>query len=202
MQYAMVIDLAKCIGCNACTIACKINNSVPSGIFWTQVLTEERGEYPNAHMEFTPILCMHCRNAPCVNTCPTGASQQTESGIVWIDYNKCIGCRACIIACPYNARSFNFGEPKGYYPEKGYTEQEKAGYREFIPGIVTKCDFCMDRVEEGKDPACVQTCVAKVRYFGDLDDPGSEINRLIVSRNGAPIYPEMGAEPSVYYLPR
>ena len=202
MRYAMIIDLTKCVGCNACTIACKTNNGTPAGIFWSRVLTEERGSYPNARMEFTPILCMHCKNAPCVRTCPTGASQKLEDGLVWIDEDKCIGCRSCILACPYEARSINEGKPKCYYPEKGYTDQEKAQFTTFISGVVTKCNFCMDRVREGKEPACVQTCVAKARHFGDLDDPESNLNRLICLRGGATLLSDFGTEPSVFYLPR
>ena len=202
MRYAIIIDLTKCIGCNACTVACKTNNSTPSGILWARVVTEENGTYPNARMEFTPILCMHCKEAPCVRACPSGASQKLENGITWIDDNKCIGCRACIAACPYDARSYNEGEPEGYYPEKGYTEQEKANFSKFKQGIVTKCDFCLDRIKEGKDPSCVQTCVAKARHFGDLDDPDSELHRLISTRGGITLFSEFGTEPSVYYLPR
>ena len=106
MRYAMIIDLTKCVGCNACTIACKTNNGIQAGIFWSRVITEENGTYPNARMEFTPILCMHCKKAPCVRTCPTGASQKLENGIVWIDEDRCIGCRSCIVACPYEAPRF------------------------------------------------------------------------------------------------
>ena len=202
MRYAMVIDLTKCVGCNACTIACKTNNGSPAGIFWSRVVTKENGTYPNARMEFTPILCMHCKNAPCVRTCPSGASRKLENGIVLIDEDKCMGCRACIVACPYEARSFIEGKPKGYYPEKGYTELERAQFSAFISGVVTKCNFCVDRVSEGKEPACVQTCVAKARYFGDLDDPECDLNRLICLRGGATLLSDFGTEPSVIYLPR
>jgi len=202
MRYAMVIDLSKCVGCNACTVSCKTNNGIPMGILWAKVITEEIGTYPNAKMAFTPVLCMHCKEAPCVKACPTGASQKLDNGITWIDENKCMGCKACILACPYEARYFNPKEPLGYYPEKGYTEQEKAQFSDYQSGIVTKCDFCIDRVGEGKDPACVQTCVSKARHFGDLDDPDCDLNHLINLRGGIQLFAEFGTEPSVYYLPR
>ncbi len=202
MRYAMIIDLSKCIGCNACTIACKTNNGTPADIFWSRVIVEEKGIYPNGVMTFTPILCMHCKNAPCVSICPTSASQKLENGIVWIDKEKCIGCRSCMAACPYEARSINKGKPKGYYPEKGNTPQEEKQFSGYKSGIVTKCDFCMDRVKDGKDPACVQTCVSKARHFGDLEDQEGPLNQLIYRRCGSALLSEFGTEPSVIYLPR
>jgi Fe-S-cluster-containing dehydrogenase component len=201
MRYGMVIDLKRCIGCNSCTIACKQTNATPKNITWTRVILSEMGTYPNTRLTYLPVLCNHCAEAPCVDVCPTGASQKLADGTVWVDPDQCIGCRFCMTACPYNARFFNYGKPEPYNPEIGYTPYEEARLDEHPVGAVTKCDFCMDRVAEGLDPACVQTCPANARIFGDLDDPDSEVSRLLASRDSYQLYPELGTDPSVYYLP-
>ena len=200
MRYGMVIDLNRCVGCNACTLACKQAHGTPSGVYWSQVLRSEAGVYPLAHLVFTPILCNHCSDAPCVDVCPTGATQKQENGVVVVDQGKCVGCRYCMVACPYDARSFNYRKPQGYFPDKGLTMYEQARAGEHLVGTVEKCNFCIDRVQQGLLPACVQTCPAKARTFGDLDDPNSEVSQLIARRGGQQLHPELGTNPSVYYL--
>jgi molybdopterin-containing oxidoreductase family iron-sulfur binding subunit len=198
MRYGMVIDLKKCVGCMACTIACKTTNYTRPGIFWNIVKDLEFGRYPSVKRIFLPILCMHCENAPCVEICPTKASYRTDDGIVMIDYDKCIGCKSCIESCPYGARYFN-GDPAGYFGLQ-LTPNEKIGYEQHKIGVVEKCTFCIDRLKQGKQPACVQTCIGKARYFGDLDDPSSEVSKIIRGKFSFRLKEEFGTNPSVYYL--
>ena len=139
MRYGMVIDLKKCVGCMACTVACKAENQTRPGIFWNIVKDQEFGEYPMVTRVFLPTPCMHCKEAPCVKVCPTGASHQREDGIVIIDDDKCIGCKYCIEACPYGARYFN-GDPSGYFGTE-LTEMEKIGYARAQTGSSGKMYF-------------------------------------------------------------
>ena len=201
MRYVMLLDQSRCIGCQACTLACKQKNGTPPNIFFTKVLISETGKFPNTKIVYQPILCMHCAEPACADVCPTGATQKQPNGIVTVDPDKCIGCRYCMAACPFNARTFNYGGAKEYFPGKGLTPYEQAHQGEHHTGTVEKCDFCIDRLEEGLEPACVQTCPAKARIFGDLDDPNSEVAGLIASRGGYQLHPELGTDPSVYYLP-
>jgi len=198
-RWGMVIDLNKCLGCQACTVSCKVENSTKPGIFWNRVEDEEFGEYPAVRRRFLPRLCMHCENAPCIEVCPTRASYKQEDGIVLIDYDKCIGCKYCIVACPYRARYFN-NEKKGYYAS-GLTPNEQIGYQGHRLGVTEKCTFCTHLLEKGKEPACVRTCIVKARWFGDLEDPYSEVSQLIRTRHGFQLLTELGNNPAVYYLP-
>jgi Fe-S-cluster-containing dehydrogenase component len=200
MRYGMVIDLRRCIGCNACTIACKQEHGTGPGVFYGRVLISESGTYPIARQEYQPLLCMHCAEAPCVDACPTGATVKQANGIVNVDQAKCIGDRHCMIACPYSARTFIDGA-SSYFPDKGITAYEAAMQDQHTVGTVEKCTFCADRVAVGGEPACVLTCPAKARFFGDLDDPESEVSKLINSRGGYQLHAELGTDPSVYYLP-
>lgn len=198
-SYGMVIDLRRCIGCDTCTIACKATNATSRGIMWNRVLKYETGKYPDSKLNFLPVTCMHCQEPECEKVCPTGATTRREDGIVIVDRDKCIGCRYCMVACPYAARYF-FDESRTYYPQ--YTtayEKMKQENREL--GTVQKCDFCLERVEQGLQPACVVACPTSARFFGDLDDPDSEVSRLIKERDGFVLNPELGTSPSVYYLP-
>jgi len=199
MRYGMAIDLKKCVGCMACTIACKTTNHTRPGIFWNVVKDLEVGKYPSVRRYFLPILCMHCENATCIEVCPTRASYRRDDGIVVIDYDKCVGCKACIENCPYGARYFN-ENPDGYFGDQ-LTISEKIGYEQHKLGVVEKCNFCITRLGQGKEPACVQTCVGKARYFGDLDDPKSEVSKRIKSKRGFQLHKECGTNPSVYYIP-
>lgn len=195
-RYGMVIDLTTCLGCQACSAACSIENQTPywDGKFRTTVEDVERGQFPEVARIFFPRLCMHCDNAPCVSVCPTGASYKSEDGIVKIDYEKCMGCKACIEACPYGARYT-------------YTREDvKQAEEIFGPGgkhpvaHVDKCNFCYDRLEKGQQPACAATCPGDARIFGDLNDPTSRISKLVATGRAKPIGEQYGTKPRVFYI--
>lgn len=203
MKLGMVIDLGRCVGCTTCVVACKMQNNVPMGMTWTRVISEEAeeidgvtGEYPHVSRTFLPIACQHCENAPCVKACPVGATYKAEDGRVLINYDLCIGCRYCMAACPYNARMFNWlkatREPDFNYGDKDVPLRKV--------GIVEKCTMCKERTDKGLEPICVDVCPAKARTFGDLDDPNSEVSRLIRAKNGQQLLKERGTRPQVYYL--
>jgi len=200
-RLGMVIDLTVCVGCHACTVACKSSNGTPPDIYFARVHEREVGEYPNARREFLPVLCNHCDNAPCVEVCPTGASYQRKDGIVAVNSDLCIGCRSCATACPYEQR--HYVKPgilqEGYF--KGdLTKYEEAKYDRWTEGTVIKCDFCMDRVDQGLQPACVATCPPVARHFGDLADPESNVSRLLRENESFTLLPDAGTKPSVHYI--
>ncbi len=210
----MVIDLKRCVGCYACMISCKQEHFLPPLLFWNRVLIGEIGEYPSVRKLIYPVLCNHCLDAPCVEVCPTGATTKREDGIVVIDYEQCMGCRSCLMACPYQQRSYYGDEGSGYFPGQGLTPYEELGrdWRKYKKRTVLKCDFCCERIDRGLQrglepgvdkeatPACVLACPANARSFGDLDDPDSKVAPLIRGKKGAPLHPEFGTNPSVYYL--
>ncbi|MCL1993821.1 MAG: 4Fe-4S dicluster domain-containing protein [Spirochaetes bacterium] len=195
----MLIDLKKCVGCGACSVACRAENGTPAGINFNKMKKFEVGKYPSAKMKWLPMPCMHCKNASCLRICPTRATVKSEEGIVTVDSKKCIGCRACIMACPYEGRQFLW-DIKNYYEDQNATPFEKKKYVNFEKGTVAKCVFCIDRVARGEKNACVQTCPANCRIFGDLDDPESEISKLIAQHGAVPFRSELGTESSVYYI--
>jgi Fe-S-cluster-containing dehydrogenase component len=200
-RWGMVIDLNVCVGCHACTAACKATNGTPPDILFARVHEREVGEYPNARREFLPVLCNHCEEAPCVDVCPTGASYQRADGIVAVNGEICIGCRSCATACPYENR--HYVEPgtldNGYFNGE-LTLYERAKYERWTEGTVIKCDFCMDRVDQGMKPACVETCPPIARHFGDLSDPDSNVSRLLKERESFTLLPDAGTKPCVHYL--
>ena len=205
-RYGFVIDLKRCYGCYSCTVACKAANNTPQGIDFAKCVPAEIGTYPTALRQMLPLVCMQCAEPACLEVCPTGATQQDENGIVTVDKDLCMGCKYCIMACPYGARH-TIPEFKTYFPDAEgdldpyelYAKarwEAKNGY-----GIAAKCDYCMDRVNQGRQPACVEACPAKARYFGDIDDPESEVSILIRREYGFVLNPELGTDPSCYYLP-
>ncbi len=199
-RWGMVIDLDRCVGCNACTVACKVENGTPPDHYWARVYTEETGTFPDTKTTYVPVLCNHCEDAPCVTVCPTGASYKRKDGIVMVNQDACIGCRFCMMACPYANRFYlRHGTLEaGYHGER--TEFEDAKWDAFTEGTVTKCTFCAHRVDDGLEPACVVTCPTDARIFGDLEDPESKPSKLIRERNGKQPLAELGTNPSVYYV--
>lgn len=204
MHYGMVIDTKRCVGCNACTVACKMANNVPQDIFWTRALTDggdmmdtPAGEFPDISMRYITVSCQHCENPACAKVCPVGATyKDPETGVVRQDYDKCIGCRMCMAACPYNARVFNWGEPK-YSPDFVYGDSSVPARRK---GVAEKCTLCKERTDRGEEPMCVACCPAKARIYGDLDDPESEISQVIAKRHGYVLLEEQGTKPQVHYF--
>jgi len=199
MRYGMVIDLKRCVGCNACTLACRAQNGTPTGIHYHRVEKHEVGKYPAARMEFRPIPCMHCQEPACLKVCPTGATYKRDDGVVLIDQNKCMGCRYCILACPYDVRR-SVMRTESYFDHDLVTPYEEKKRRNLDKGTAVKCTFCVDRLDEGLLPACVDTCPTLARTFGDLDDPESEVSVLVIRNKGIVLKEEFGTKPSVYYI--
>jgi Fe-S-cluster-containing dehydrogenase component len=197
-HYAMVIDLNTCIGCNACMAACAIENQTPvwKNRWRTYVHDMEigKGVTGEVRRRFLPRLCNHCDNPPCMSVCPTGATHKLDNGIVLVDDELCMGCRACAMACPYDARlevtyeDLNIG--KEFYGTLHHRSNPS----------VDKCSFCAHRVLSGRKPACVETCVGSARQFGDLNDPNDPVARIVASGIAKPLMPHLGTKPNVYYI--
>lgn len=176
-HYGFAIDLRKCIGCHACTIACKSEHDIPVGVNRCWVKTVEKGTFPRTQRLFFPVLCNQCDDAPCMNICPTGALFRRRDGIVDLHGDVCIGCRACMAACPYDQL---FIDPNTRTAEK--------------------CNFCANRVENKLEPACVSVCPTECRIFGDLDDPTSEVSKIVQREAFMVRKPEKGTGPKIFYL--
>lgn len=217
-RWAMLIDLRKCVGCHACTVACMSENKLPPGVVYRPVKEFQRGAYPNPRRIFVPRPCMQCDNPPCVAECPKpgkgGATwKETEgvgAGLVRIDYKECIGCGSCVPACPYEARTID----EGKFHTDGTPERMKyesmPSYEYGVAGRRTegqdpiekarKCHFCLHRLENGMLPECVTTCVGRATYFGDVEDPTSEIAKIIKANKVQFLKPKKGTKPRVYYI--
>ena len=208
-RYVMVADLRRCVGCQTCTAACKHANATPPGVQWRRVLDMEFGEYPDVQRAFVPVGCQHCDEPPCLPVCPTKATRKRPDGIVTVDYDVCIGCAYCAVACPYQARhrsgraTFAFGAA---------TQSEAARYDDARRAVATKCTFCVERIDAGlargktpgvdaeATPACVNSCIADALAFGDLDDPESKVSRLLRENRSFRMHEELGTGPGFYYL--
>jgi molybdopterin-containing oxidoreductase family iron-sulfur binding subunit len=220
----MVIDLDKCFACQSCTAACRMENNTPvagkdqaqagRAILWNEVLPFVEGEYPNVVETLIPRPCMHCDDPACVKVCPVQATYKNEEGVVLVDYSRCIGCRFCTVACPYQVRYFNWHEPE-WPPELRAHLNPDPEVAPRPKGVVEKCTFCAQRLRKAREaaaaegrtfnatdyiPACVETCTGHARYFGDLNDPNSLVSQLAASPRAFRLQEEMGTRPKVYYL--
>jgi molybdopterin-containing oxidoreductase family iron-sulfur binding subunit len=234
----MVIDLEKCVACQGCSVACRMENNTPviepeqaelgRSIRWNDVFpmpvnpTEETGEYPTVRTEYMTRPCMHCENPPCVKVCPVQATFKDEEGLVRQNYDRCIGCRFCTVACPYGVRYFNWYKPEWeegmeqyHNPDKIESGGVSEGPAVRPKGVVEKCTYCVHRLHKARAraeaeerdfradeyvPACVQTCTGKARFFGDLDDPESTVSTLSTSSRAFHLLEDVGTHPKTTYL--
>lgn len=217
-QYGMAIDLKRCFGCQTCAVACKIANNMPVGKAFNIVYTKDDndfshpgkavikgdfaydnagGVFPNAVLSFFPLGCQHCSDPACVEVCPTGASHKDEeTGIVQVDYDLCMGCQACVHGCPYDVR-VPMDRSVDYYLDIEVGEEDAPPH---IPGTVEKCTFCKNLIDRGEVPACMDLCPGRARYWGDLDDPDSDVCKAIEGREYFKYKEDLGTEPNVFYL--
>lgn len=222
VQWGMVIDQSKCIGCHACVVACISENGLPEGVVYRPVIETESGTYPHVARTFLPRPCMQCANPPCVPVCPVNATwKDANNGVTVIDYTKCVGCRYCLKACPYGARVSDFG---GDYTAEcpslpvaligregardGYAAYNAAEYdrnwgtrsKGSPVGNARKCHFCVQRLQTGLLPACVTSCIGRATIFGNLDDPRSLVSELAASPRAWRLKEDAGTQPNVIYL--
>jgi phenylacetyl-CoA:acceptor oxidoreductase subunit 1 len=209
-RYVMIADLDRCVGCQTCTAACKHTNATPPEIQWRKVLDIETGEFPNVQRTFVPVGCQHCSDPPCMHVCPSKATGQRDDGIVTIDYDLCIGCGYCMVACPYDAR-YKVDEARfAYGKEPNATEAIR--FDEGRIGVAQKCTFCADTIDEGTakgltpgvdpeaTPACVNSCIANALHFGDIEDEQSNVSDLLEENSYFQMHEELETDTGFYYL--
>ncbi|MBI4459115.1 MAG: 4Fe-4S dicluster domain-containing protein [Acidobacteria bacterium] len=221
-RWGMVIDLDKCTACQACVVACQVENNVPfmqpeeaqkgRNIYWLKLVPFPEGQFPEAKVRFLPLPCMHCDEPPCIQVCPVDATNINSEGIVRQIFARCIGCRYCTTACPYTVRSFNWYKPE--WPEP-MQEARNPDVSVRPKGVVEKCTLCHHRLQKARakamsedrplasgeyTPACVESCPPKAMVFGDLDDPNSEVSQLARSPRAFRLLEELGTKPKVIYL--
>ncbi|CUW38943.1 Putative Fe-S-cluster-containing hydrogenase components 1 [Magnetospirillum sp. XM-1] len=209
-KWAIVADLGRCVGCQTCTTACRHANATPPGVQYRKVLDMEVGTFPDVRRVFVPVGCMHCDEPPCRDVCPTTATKKRADGMVTIDYDICIGCGYCIVACPYQAR-YKVSKPTFAFKDQA-TQNERARYDERLLGVAQKCTFCVDRVDYGlangltpgvapeATPACVNACLSKALTFGDTDNPDSNVSKLLKRYKSFRMHEELGTGPNIHYL--
>lgn len=208
-RFGMVVDLNRCVGCQTCTVACKHANDTTPGVQWRRVLDVEMGTFPDVERLFLVVGCQHCAQPPCVPVCPTGATFRRDDGLVAMDYDLCIGCGYCAVACPYQARTI-VHDQRWYFGVE--TAQERAVVRPERLGVAQKCTFCVEKIDEAREsgqrpgvdlevtPACAASCIAQAIEFGNLADPASGVSQRLVDNPSVRMHAELGAEPQIHYL--
>ncbi len=208
-HWTMIADLRRCVGCQTCTASCKHANATPPGVQWRRVIDMEFGDYPDVQRAFVPVGCQHCEDPPCMHVCPTTATRKRADGIVTIDYDLCIGCSYCAVACPYQARYKTDHASYAYGPEIASETQRIDKGR---LGVATKCTFCVDRIDAGlakgltpgvdpeATPACVNACISLALNFGDRDDPQSKVSQLLAENQHFRMHEDLGTSPNFFYL--
>jgi Fe-S-cluster-containing dehydrogenase component len=216
VEFGYALDLSRCVGCRRCADACTTENNQTRNpdLSWIRVLEMEEKHGVDFHHAdpyydaetvpqeghfYLPMACQQCRNAPCVKSCPVGATWQEKDGIVVIDYNWCIGCRCCMASCPYGARRFNWKDPE-VPSEELNPDQHYLGNRVRPKGVVEKCTFCIQRSRDGRYPACVEACPVGARKFGDLNDPNSEIQYVLRNKRTFVLKSDLNTRPRFYYF--
>lgn len=210
-RWAMIADLERCVGCQTCTAACKHTNATSPAVQWRKVLDIEAGSYPAVSRTYVPVGCQHCEDPPCMHVCPSTATRKRPDGIVTIDYDICIGCAYCDVACPYQARfkidAAEFAYGAGRQMRNEAEREDPARF-----GVAQKCTFCSDRIDFGLEngltpgvdpratPACANACIATALHFGDLDDPSSNVSTLLKQHKHFRMHEELGTAPGFYYL--
>ncbi len=203
-RMSMLIDLTRCIGCDACTLACKQENGTPMDTFFARVLNVEVGTYPNVKRVYIPVLCNHCDDAPCLKACPNKAIVRRQDGIVLIDQDRCRGTGACVSSCPYG--NIILSQSDSWYLNADEPYEQTFVKPRLAPNVARKCTYCAHRVDEGLKPACVVACPTTARIFGDLDDPESEVSTYIeeqkelTGREAFHLLPQAGTKPAGCYL--
>ncbi len=221
-RWGMVIDLDKCVGCGTCMASCRSENNIPvadkevalqgRSIFWMDMITITEGEYPNIKKRIMPRPCFHCENPPCTKVCPVSATYKNEDGLVGQIYHRCIGCRYCVNACPYNAKYFNWFPPEISEEQKKHMNPDVSLRSK---GVVEKCSFCAHRLIRVREEAatqnrellegdfttaCQDSCPSNAISFGDLDNPYSEVSQLSHSVRAFTLLEDIGTKPKVFYL--
>ncbi|MEC4176814.1 4Fe-4S dicluster domain-containing protein [Adlercreutzia sp. R7] len=203
----MAIDTLFCVGCDQCSLTCKVEHNLPDEVWWSRARTSTdaegfgcglpEGTYPNLSSSWYTLGCQHCDNPACLEACPTGATEKREDGLVTVDPEVCIGCKSCIAACPYEGVRTLLDEEPQWYLDFPVGDAAMPAH---VGNTVGKCTFCVERIDRGERPACVDVCQAVARYFGDLDDPDSEISKVLAEREYDRLLEDQGTGPNVYFL--